>query len=92
MSKFKQFVKDNFFVGVTALNTYWFVSSFIQLMGPNATPMLAFITAVFGFITLTGWMSIAYDRSMKKVHAELAVKRAEIEAKYDNLRNLYERK
>ena len=78
MNKIKQFIKNNWFIGITAFNTYNFVTTFLVLLTPAATPMTAFAAVALGAISLVGWLSISYDYSMNKFRKAQAINVVEL--------------
>ena len=87
MSKIKQIFSNNkFFIGVTLLITFCFIQSAIDVLAPTATPASAVWCVFTGFVSLIGWATVVYDRSMSKFNAEFAAKCKEIEEKHKKLR------
>ena len=70
MNKIKNIFKKSWFPAVTVLNTIYFLSLFIELLGASATPMTAFAAICVGGISLLGWFSIAYEVVLNKVQAQ----------------------
>ena len=78
MSKIKSFVKEHFLLGVTLVNSYWFIDFTIGLLNKSATPFLAFSASIMGVISVVGWITLFSEYEDKKFQKRLAVIRGNI--------------